>query len=232
VTVIAREGWGARPPACETPLPLPQVQGFAVHYSGTGADFGRNARLVMRAHQDFHLDTRGWCDIAYSFEISMRTGEVLEGRGWSLRSAAQGTNEGNDAFLAICFQGADKKGRKDLSTPAVESFVDLCREFRMRKGRWPVVKPHSHFTGTECPGDEIRAMLALEPWKVSGTERPWPRKLPPWWWRWNAWRLGEGAFRADGKRNRAARYRTGAPKLIPPWAHARARAFDRARRES
>lgn len=225
--LITRAEWGARKPDCMTELPLNRVLGFAVHYSGTGAEFDMDAKAVMRSHQRFHMDTRDWCDIAYTFEISMRTGELLEGRGYGKRTAANGTNAGNDQFYAVCFQGGDKVRRDDVSKAAVETFSELCREFKAKKGVWPVIKPHSHFLPTECPGDELRHMIALEPWKVA--KIPMPSPLPKWWWRWNAWRLGEGDFKPFGPKNKAQRWRTDAPALIPPWAWLRAQQFDRAR---
>lgn len=226
--LTTRKEWGARAPRCRTAIALAHVRGLAVHYSGSAVDHGSDARATMRAHQRFHQVTRGWCDVAYSFEVSMVSGEILEGRGWKLRSAANGTNAGNGAYLAVCFQGADKIGRRDVSTEAVEAFSRLVREFRYLTGRWPEVVPHSRFVSTSCPGDELRNMIELEPWLVSVS---WPRPLPSWWWRWNAWRLGEGTFKKYGPRAAAARRLTGAPRVISPWAWARARAFDKARKE-
>lgn len=233
--VVSRLEWGAQLPLGRPSLPLERTLGLAVHYSGTAADLGREGGAVMREHQAFHMRPesqggRGWLDIAYNFEVDRR-GRIFEGRGWGVRSAANGTADGNDLFYAACYQGADKAGRQDFTREAAVAFAELFAEYERRVRRAPVIRPHSDFYATSCPGNELRAWVALAPWEHAATPT-WPLPLPAWWWRWNAWRLGEGAFSQYGPHNARQRYRTGAPRLIPPWAWARARAFDRARRRA
>lgn len=45
-------------------------------------------------------------------------GYRFTGRGLGVRSAAQGTNAGNDSFHAVCFLGADREGRADVTPEA------------------------------------------------------------------------------------------------------------------
>lgn len=54
----------------------------------------------------------------------------------------------------------------------------------------------------------------------------WPVPIPRWFWGWNLWRIrgrkGPRPTSWDGVK---------VPRIIPPWAWARARAFDRARKK-
>lgn len=231
--IVTREQWGALPPRVVNALPVQTTRGLAAHYSGTAAELGRDGAAVMREHQSFHMRPvaqggRGWFDIAYSFEVDSR-GTIYVGRGWGFRTAANGTTAANDAYFAVCYQGADKAGREDFTRAAAVAFGQLCADYKRLTGRWPDVPPHSALTSTSCPGDEIRAFVALRPWE-SEYAPTWPVPLPRWFWRWNAWRLGEGAYASVGPKHGPSRASTGAPRLIPPWAWARAIAFDRARR--
>ncbi len=232
--LITRSQWQARIPSCSTSLPIRSTIGMAVHYSGTASELGKPGAGVMRAHQNFHMDDRDWCDIAYNFEIDDK-GNIYEGRGWNQRSAANGTNEGNDDFYAVCYQGADKENFKDFTVAAGNALTELFKEYRARAGRWPTVKPHRAFVNTPCPGNEIVAYLGLKPWLIEF--QPWPVMLPTWWWSWNAWRLGEGElFKEGGPRNLDTRHLTDAPENLGgtqyAWVWLRAKEFDRKRKEA
>jgi hypothetical protein len=59
---------------------------------------------------------------------------------------------------------------------------------------------------------------------------PPPKPLPDWYWKWLAWFLGEGDFKAFGPRD-AAHRPADAPEKIPAWAWTKAAAFTAARDE-
>lgn len=221
----SRSEWGARSPRGETSLPWKNIEGLAIHYSGSQVDLDGTAARV-RGIQNYHMNSNGWNDIAYNWLVNA-DGDIYEGRGWGVRSAAQGSNYGNGAYYAICFLGNDRAGRDDVTDKGRKAIATLIKEAESKSGRKMRVRPHSDFNQTACPGDELRNYIALEGWQAES----WPIPLPTWFWRWNAWRLGEGTFKEYGPRNSRVRYRTGAPRLIPPWAWARAVAFDRARRK-
>lgn len=90
-------------------------------------------------------------------------GYVFEGRGWGVRTAAQGTTFGNDHYHAACHLG----GAGDpFGDPARHAFRDVFDEARHRYPRGTEIRPHSNFRATECPGDAIRA------WVAAGAPRP------------------------------------------------------------
>lgn len=160
MNLIGRKSWNARAPKNRTNLVKSEQRGTAVHYSGANADEladHANCPARVRAIQNFHMDNRGWSDIAYSYLVC-KHGVVFEGRGVGIRTAANGTNSGNDAFHAVCFLGDDTANRDDVTDPgrrALRDAVTLCNGWADRKE----VRPHSFFKPTGCPGDELRSWI-------------------------------------------------------------------------
>ena len=138
------------------------MRGVAVHYTGTNADeqrLHRNCAARVRAIQRFHMEEKGWLDIAYN-HVFCRHGFVFVGRGFGARSAANGTADSNDRYFAICFLGDDSVGRADITAEARRAFRQLIREYRRRYRPAREVRPHSDFYATGCPGDELRALIS------------------------------------------------------------------------
>lgn len=172
--VVPRSEWGARPPKAVTPLSPSLLRGVAVHYSASNADEQaehRNCAARVLGIQRFHMDTRGWNDIAYNFLVC-KHGAIFVGRGWGVRSAAQGTNPGNDGYHAVCFLGDDTSDRDDVTDPGRAALVRVIREARRRFPHAKDVKPHSFFKQTGCPGNELRAWIVKAPWE-SATRFKW-----------------------------------------------------------
>lgn len=160
--LVTRKQWGARPAAQKTALDRKQVKGIAVHYSASNADEQsdhRNCASRVRGIQSYHMATKGWNDIAYNFLVC-KHGYIYVGRGWFNRSAAQGTNAGNSEYLAVCFLGDDTKGRDDVTAEGRAAYLRVFKRFKVWYRRTAVLKPHSAFTSTSCPGDELRRWIA------------------------------------------------------------------------
>lgn len=211
--VVTRRQWGARLPACSTPL-TSGLRGLAVHYSAADADEQQNhANCAGRVAgiQRFHMDTRGWCDIAYN-HLVCRHGYVFTGRGYGKRSAANGTNDGNSRYFAVCFLGDDTEGRQDFTEEARDALVELRQEYLRRYPNATETVGHRNIVSTECPGDEIYAFITSRSFKaaVEGLgPLPGPSPKPAWFWRWGDWRLTPVP---RGPRP------AGIPQVIPQWA--------------
>jgi N-acetylmuramoyl-L-alanine amidase len=159
---VTRKSWGARPPSGTTSLNRSKVKGIAVHYTASNADEQaehKNCAARVRGIQNYHMNTQGWMDIAYNF-IVCKHGYIFVGRGWFNRSAAQGTNQGNSEYLAVCFLGDDTKSRDDVTDAGREAFIRVFKRFNVWYRRKAVLRPHSAFTSTSCPGDELRRWIA------------------------------------------------------------------------
>lgn len=135
---------------------------MAVHYSGMNADERRlhvNCAARVRWMQRYHMEENDWLDIAYN-HVFCRHGFVFVGRGFGVRSAANGTKDANDHYFAVCFLGDDSVGRADVTPQARRALEGLIAEYRRRYPKAREVRPHSDFFATECPGDELRALIS------------------------------------------------------------------------
>lgn len=157
--LVSRAGWGARAPkSTSTNI---QSKGFTIHYSGADADEESDHAKCpgrVRGIQNFHMDGRKWADIAYNFLVC-KHGTIYEGRGFGHRSAAQGTNAGNDQDLAICFLGDDTVGRDDVTDAGRRAIVDLIALGRRDHGVGTNLHGHRDWHSTSCPGDELYAWI-------------------------------------------------------------------------
>lgn len=125
--------------------------GVALHYGGPGptkppTDL-QEVFSLWRAWQKFHIDGRGWKDIAYSFGVS-DAGHVLMGRGFNTRCGANGTNDANERYGAICWLGG---GNAKPSDAAIDAIVDLIAYAREQGAIGIEVRPHNYFVKTDCP---------------------------------------------------------------------------------
>lgn len=175
--LVTRAQWGARPPRNTTPLRNSDLLGMAVHYSASEYDRAPEVGLCddrVRAIQNYHMDAKDhkWADIAYSFLVCHH-GDIFEGRGWGVRTAANGTNWGNDHFLAVCFLGADKVDRDDVTDTGRQAITSVIQECRRRVQTATAVYSHSDIKATACPGNELRAWLRL------GMPLPVPERKEP-----------------------------------------------------
>lgn len=126
--------------------------GLAVHHGGAAQGIPETlrhdlCRARVRGWQDYHMDGKGWVDLAYNWVVCQH-GILMTGRGFGVRSAANGTNDANDRYLACCWLGG---GTETPSAAALTAIEWLIGEIR-RRGAGRDVKPHRAFFGTDCPG--------------------------------------------------------------------------------
>jgi hypothetical protein len=175
VKFVSRKAWGARTPRGRTPIPG-GVTGIALHYEGpkTGTFPHSECDNRVRSIQRFHMDNRGWDDIAYTALVCPH-GYVYEGRGPGVRTAAQGTNYGNDEFYAVCWLGGEGD---PFGAASKQGFLDAIAWLRSR-GAGRAVKPHSAFHSTGCPGAPIRNWISAGlPKPTTPAPAPQPKPTP------------------------------------------------------
>lgn len=157
--VIYRKEWGARAPKNRTLLSPSAITDLVIHYSGSNADqepLHKNCAARVRGIQRFHMDSRGWSDIAYNWLVC-RHGYIFRGRGWAVMSAA--TLGHNDHTVAVCFLGGDAKGKADVPEAAKDAIREIYKFCKERTPRDIDAKGHRDFVPTSCPGDELYAFL-------------------------------------------------------------------------
>lgn len=164
MNLVTRAQWGARPRK-GNPTPL-RPTGATAHWEGPHmGSFSHDACAgKVRGIQAFHMDDRGWSDIAYN-AIVCPHGYVFEGRGPGVRSAANGTDPGNDADVAVCYlSGEGDPFTAEGQAAMADAMHWLC----------PGGKRHAHrdWKPTACPGDTIAAWAhspaALTPTQPTG----------------------------------------------------------------
>jgi hypothetical protein len=166
VVLIKRTAWGARRARGRERLDPTRVRGVALHYSGMNSDEQADHRKCagrVLAMQRYHMQQRGWLDVAYN-HVLCRHGYVFVGRGFGIRSAANGTRAANDRYFAVCFLGDDTAGRADVTPKAYAALGELLRSYDRRVPRALEVRPHSDFVATPCPGQELRRYIARRGW--------------------------------------------------------------------
>lgn len=124
---------------------------------------------IWRAWQAFHMDDRGWYDIAYNSGVCPH-GVRFEGRGDRVRSGANGTNDGNRRSYATVYIAGDSD---PLTDEAKMAFLDEASRFGV-KLRWD----HSDWKPTACAGDPIRQWEAHGWPSPAATPPPPPRPAP------------------------------------------------------
>lgn len=158
MTYYTRERWAARD-ARGGPglLDVEQVEGLALHWPAMQRPlkFVEEIKAALRGWQNFHIDTRGWSDIAYQ-EAFDQLGNVYELRGIPTQSGANGDDDVNErfgAFLLILAPG------EEPSEAMVKSVKARVLKFREHYPNGDLTVGHGEIRpgGSECPGPAVQA---------------------------------------------------------------------------
>lgn len=157
--IFPRSSWGARSPRSKLKMPAPAERTFIHHTVGPVGDgsIGSEKRIV-NATQSFHMDDRGWSDIAYSFLI-FPSGRIYRGRGWRVVGAhTEGSNSTSHAF---CFVGNFETAQPTRA--ALEAAAWLyrvgVRRGHIRRGSPILGHRDAPRASTACPGRNLYAKL-------------------------------------------------------------------------
>jgi hypothetical protein len=158
VIYLPRAAWGARPPRGARPLSPAKVIGTAIHWPGMENPVGVDrVDDALRGWQNYHMDGRGWSDIAYQVAAD-QWGRAWTLRGLSNESAANGDADVNDEYGAILLVLAPGEQPSAAMCTTVRGVV---ADFRRLFPRGTRIEPHSMVrpSGTDCPGDWARAAI-------------------------------------------------------------------------
>lgn len=166
MTLVTRAQWGARPSAQTGNSIATHPNGVLIHWEGPKVG-SRDHSLcddLVRSIQNFHMDVRGWVDIAYNFLVCEH-GYIFEGRGVKRGSAANGTTEANFDYYAVCAMVGDTDAQPAALINGLREAVGYCQ----LAGAGTHVGGHRDVFPTDCPGDALYAlvhdgnMTALDP---------------------------------------------------------------------
>jgi len=162
LAIISRQQWNARPAKSSDMTPLKgQWSKITLHHSAENSSDPAGGSLEdsitsIRGIQRFHIEDRGWSDIAYHFLIDP-AGRIFEGRELKWQGAhAGGAN--NAQNIGICVLGDfERRGPTPAALKSLELLVaDLRDRFRIREGR---LYAHRELNTTSCPGDALTAWV-------------------------------------------------------------------------
>jgi len=155
---LPRSAWGARASEGPAALRASEVDGYALHWPGMAKPInaaGETGKVrvasALRGWQAYHMDVRGWSDIAYMGAVD-QAGRKWTLRGINIKSGANGDADVNrrfGAFLLILAPGEQPSAAMVRS--AQEIGAEFCARFTGARR-----KPYGHKdvrpAGTDCPG--------------------------------------------------------------------------------
>ncbi|WP_435108840.1 peptidoglycan recognition protein family protein [Nocardiopsis synnemataformans] len=138
----------------------PRSGGTTIHYVGGAVGIPASAphsrcRAKIREIHRFHTRGRGWAFFAYSLAVCQH-GIVMEGRGKGRRTAANGTNPGNQRYYAVLglIGGSERP-----SAQMIQGIKDTVAYLRSSGGAGSRVNGHRDHLSTSCPGDRLYQLV-------------------------------------------------------------------------
>jgi hypothetical protein len=166
----SRSDWGARA-ARPGPGPLDrgQVGGIALHYPGMKSKLRgfKAVAAALRGWQDYHMDDKGWSDIAYQIAID-QDGNRYRLRGLENQSGANGDTDVNERFGAVLLVLAVGESPSPAMVRQVRRAIERHRKLFPNSR---LIVPHSDLNQTACPGDVIRRYIAAQAFGITPARR-------------------------------------------------------------
>jgi len=151
MNIIPRSSWTTRSAKRVSSLPT-DVNGWVLHWNGPPIATNKSTQSILRGIQAYHMDNKGWSDIAYNFAVNQQ-GNVYELRGWDVKGAATSGrapdgkrwNASSRAILFLIGEG---------QRPTFAALTEARKLIGMKPGK---ATPHqdASSTGTACPGPDL-----------------------------------------------------------------------------
>lgn len=158
VDYVSRAEWGARPPEGRRLLVPSEVENVAIHWPGSSGiidargDIGfRRICSALRGWQNYHMDGRGWSDIAYQVAVD-NVGRPYDLRGIRVQSGANGNQDVNERFGAILVILGPGERPTEAMCNTVGAVMTDYRKVFSRVPRRPTKHSSVRPAGTTCPG--------------------------------------------------------------------------------
>jgi hypothetical protein len=177
ISVFTPQEWTPSPAYRDTVPVIPRRRlGVVIHYPGViSGDYPQihNCVEAARSQQASYRRTRGY-DLGYNYMVD-QGGNVAVVRG-RYRSAANGTTDGNENYLAIQILVDPDEGLNAFQVLSVQRIVFWLRTAH---DYGLALIGHRNVKATSCPGDQIYA------WLKAGGFEPKPEEWPenvfnPW----------------------------------------------------
>ena len=153
-TYRSRAEWGAKAVNCAGSLSPNKI---TIHHTDTPAN---NPEARVRSIQEYHRNSRRWCDIGYHFLVD-EAGIVYEGRSIrTIGAHAGGANTGNIGIAFIGSYNAKDPTAAQMASTA-KLMAELAAKYNITLSR-STLKGHREVgtTSTDCPGARTFSKLA------------------------------------------------------------------------
>ena len=152
-TYLSRDQWSAAPPTKTLPVSS-ALKGVCLHWMGFHIE-GDPTRLVRSIQRNHMSPPKSWWDVAYN-ELVSQTGVVVEGRGLTVRSGAQGGTRHNKAYVALGLLIGPGQPPTDALIEAVKERISVVRYFQPQATE---IVGHKDLKATTCPGPDVDRMI-------------------------------------------------------------------------
>jgi hypothetical protein len=187
-TICTRSCWSARDGTCTTTMSA--LTRAIIHHTASSGDWSTtslsDSAARMRSHQNYHMDSNGWCDLGYHFTVD-KLGNIFEGRKGSMTSLIRGTHAGcgNTDTFGFTFLGYFHSPYNHVPPVSMRNAMYSVIAWRMPAGwspyggrtsysgslngtaapvdthRWVGANPGSGCVYTSCPGDNIATKYGM-----------------------------------------------------------------------
>ncbi|CAL9626039.1 peptidoglycan recognition protein family protein [Streptomyces sp. enrichment culture] len=175
---VPRAAWGAAAPKQVGLNFNPRLGGVAVHHTGGSVEARRyhsDCAAHVRGIQRYHMNGE-YDDIAYTYLVC-KHGYVFEGRGVGRRTGANGTNDANHRFYAVCGLVGGSFGLYDEITPElIYGFRNAIAHLRSVGNAGTAIVRHGQLSSTSCPGQLGSFLSHMEPTSPGKAWAPGPPK--------------------------------------------------------
>lgn len=155
VQAICKAAWGGRGAAGG--FTNHTIERMTVHHTAAVLNSNSQAPARIRQHQRFHIDDRGWPDLAYHFIVDAN-GHVYEGRPVTAVGDT-GTNYDPAGHFLVCAEG--DFNQQSIPSAQVASVVDLLAWGAVQFGVDPsTIRGHRDWAATSCPGDNFYPLIS------------------------------------------------------------------------
>lgn len=170
-SICTRACWGARAPQCGISQ-MAALNRAIIHHTAGSSDWTTDyatGQSRVRAIQNLHMDSQGWCDIGYHFLVNAG-GHIYEGRSGSMSSLPRGTHDcANNNSFGFNLMGYFHPPYNQTPTAAGRSALYDVIAWRMPSAWSPygggsysgcegtytvgTLDGHRAIVATACPGD-------------------------------------------------------------------------------
>ncbi len=154
--MLPRTSWGARP-ARQGGRPH-TITRMTIHHSAVALPDNRQIAARLRQHQRYHMDDKGWVDIAYHVAVDRR-GNIFQLRDTAIAGDTATDYDTTGHFLVLCEGNFDEES---VTEAQLNGAALVCawatRQFGIGVN---TLGSHREMTSaTDCPGTTLQAHVS------------------------------------------------------------------------